>query len=383
MASTLLVQPDTEFIHRVVAAGGGGLKKCFQCATCSSVCSLSGAGSPFPRKQMIEAQWGLKNRLMADPAVWLCYNCGDCTSKCPRDARPGQVMAAIRTEFIKRFAFPRFMGSLVSSPKALPLLLALPILILYAIAVWPLRSGAASAWEFAFLFPQSRLEALFFTVSGLVLAVFVAGVIQFLGALRASGANGAILPALGPVLAEILTHRRFSQCSTEKERYWGHLLVFSGFVGLAIMGTVVGIGTMIGVMHTPLAILSPLKIFANVCALAALAGCVILIAGRIQDREARSSGTYFDWFFLLVLAAAVFTGILSEVLRLAQYQTWMYAIYFFHLTLILALFLYAPYSKFAHFVYRTVALAATWEGEKQPTATQDSVRTDTLADNSA
>src|SRR5208337_1950442 len=99
--------------------------------------------------------------------------------------------------------------------------------------------------------------------------------------------------------------------------------------------------------------------------------------------EARSSGTYFDWFFLLVLAAAVFTGILSEVLRLAQYQTWMYAIYFFHLTLILALFLYAPYSKFAHFVYRTVALAATWEGEKQPTATQDSVRTDTLADNSA
>jgi quinone-modifying oxidoreductase subunit QmoC len=383
MASTLLVQPDTEFIHRVVAAGGGGLKKCFQCATCSSVCSLSGAGRPFPRKQMIEAQWGLKNQLMADPAVWLCHNCGDCTSKCPRDSRPGQVMAAIRAEVIKRFAFPRFMGSLVSSPKALPLLLALPIFILYTIAVWPLRSGSVSGWEFAFMFPQSRLEVLFFTVGGLVLAAFVAGVIQFLGALRASGANGEILSALGPVLAEILTHRRSSQCSVEKNRYWGHLLVFSGFVGLAIMGTLVGIGTMIGVMHTPLAILSPLKIFANVCALVALAGCMILIAGRIKDREARSSGTYFDWFFLLVLATAVLTGILSEVLRLAQNQTWMYPIYFVHLTMILALFLYAPYSKFAHFVYRTVALAATWEGDKQPTTTQDSVSTDTLADNSA
>ena len=380
MPETLLVQPDAAFIHRVVAAGGGGLKKCFQCATCSAVCSLSDEATPFPRKQMIEAQWGMTDRLMTDPAVWLCHNCGDCTIKCPRDARPGQVMGAIRGEVIRRLAFPRFMGSLTSSPKALPLLLALPVIIFYALAVWPLPSSAAHGWEFGFMFPQARLEPLFFAVGALVGFVFAVQAVRFVGALRASGAGGAILPALGPVLLEILTHRRFAKCGAEKGRYWGHLLMLFGFGGLALVGTVIGIGTMVGVMHTPLAIFSPVKVFANLCALVAFIGTVVLLADRIKDREARTATTYFDWFFLLVLSTVVITGIVSESLRLLQNQAWMYPVYFVHLTLILTLFLYAPYSKFAHFVYRTVALAATWEGHKPLVATQDSVSTETLAD---
>lgn len=382
MASTLLVQPDTKFIRSVMHSGGGDLKKCFQCATCSSVCELSTEGRPFPRKQMIEAQWGMKDQLMADPAVWLCHNCGDCTVKCPRDARPGQVMAAIRGEVIKRYSFPRFMGGLVATPKGLPLLLALPVFILYAIAVWPLPGSAAHGWEFAFMFPQGRLEPLFFTVGALVGFAFAVGIVRFVRDLRASGADGAILPALGPVLIEILTHRRFSKCSEEKNRYWGHLLVLAGFGGLAVVGTVIGIGTMVGVMHTPLPTFGAFKIFANLFALVILAGAVILIVERIRDRAARESGTYFDWFFLLVLTGVAATGIASEGLRLAQNQTWMYPVYFVHLTLILALFLYAAYSKFAHIAYRTVALAATWEGQKQLLAEKDSVATETLAEKS-
>jgi quinone-modifying oxidoreductase subunit QmoC len=381
MASTLLVQPDTKFIHDVMQSGGGDLKKCYQCATCTSVCSLSTESRPFPRRQMIEAQWGLKERLMADPAVWLCHNCGDCTAKCPRDARPGQVMGAIRSEVIKRFAVPRFMGTLVSNPKALPLLLALPVAILLAIAVWPIHPGAQPNWEFAFMFPQARLEPLFFAVGALVGFAFAAGAVRFLSALRSSGADGPLLPALLPVLTEIVTHRKFSQCTEDKSRYPGHWLVFYGFVGLAAVGTVIGIGTMLGVMHTPLATFSPFKVFANLCALVAFAGTLVLVASRIKDPEARAASSYFDWFFLLVLTNVVFTGIVSEALRLAQNHAWMYPVYFVHLTLILALFLYAPYSKFAHFVYRTVALAATWEGRKPFIATKDSASTETLAEN--
>ena len=66
MPAATLVRPDTDLIRGVLASGGGDLKKCFQCATCSTVCELSPEDAPFPRKQMMEAQWGLKDRLLKE-----------------------------------------------------------------------------------------------------------------------------------------------------------------------------------------------------------------------------------------------------------------------------------------------------------------------------
>ena len=60
MGNPILVEPDTELIRDVMEAGGGDLKKCFQCATCAATCSLSPDEGAFPRKQMLLAQWGLK-----------------------------------------------------------------------------------------------------------------------------------------------------------------------------------------------------------------------------------------------------------------------------------------------------------------------------------
>jgi quinone-modifying oxidoreductase subunit QmoC len=90
------VQPDLDFIKDMKSAGGDTLKKCFQCATCSVVCPLSTDDNPFPRREMIFAQWGLKEKLMGDPNVMLCHQCGDCTTYCPRGAKPGEVLGAIR-----------------------------------------------------------------------------------------------------------------------------------------------------------------------------------------------------------------------------------------------------------------------------------------------
>ena len=69
MSRRLRIEPDTEFIAELRNAGGGSLKKCYQCATCSVVCELSGDGTVFPRKEMLWAQWGLKDRLMANSSV--------------------------------------------------------------------------------------------------------------------------------------------------------------------------------------------------------------------------------------------------------------------------------------------------------------------------
>src|SRR5208337_1554006 len=96
----------------------------------------------------------------------------------------------------------------------------------------------------------------------------------------------------------------------------GHLLTMWGFVGLAVVGTATGIGTMAGILRTPLALLSPLKILANASALVILGGSLILLRERVHDPIKLTASTYFDWFFLLTLTGVALTGILSEIMRL-------------------------------------------------------------------
>jgi quinone-modifying oxidoreductase subunit QmoC len=355
----LLVEPDTKFISDVLNSGGGDLKKCFQCATCSVACSLAPEDQPFPRKQMIEAQWGLKERLAADPAVWLCHNCGDCTRLCPRGAKPGEVLGALRNQTIQHFAFPRILGRLAARPRGLLVLLLIPVILFWAIAAYAPKGEPTPGLQYADLYPLEVLEPLFFLVAGLSALGFVISTMRFVKALRAAGAAGKILPGFLPALKEILKHQRFAQCASERGRFWGHLLTMYGFLGLGVMGTVVGIGSMAGLMHTPLAMTDPWKVFANVCAVVIAIGCVLLIVNRLTNPDRKSSGTYFDWFFLIVLTGVVATGILSQFLRLAESAAVMYPVYFVHLVLIFSLFLYAPHSKFAHLVYRTVAMAAS------------------------
>jgi quinone-modifying oxidoreductase subunit QmoC len=364
MPAALVVKPDTDFLQAVLASGGGDLKKCFQCATCSTVCELSPEEAPFPRRQMLEAQWGLKDRLLKDPAIWLCHNCGRCTTYCPRGARPGDVLNALRREAIRGFAFPAILGKMVASPRLWPVLFLVPALIFAAILLWAPKGPPTAELEFANAFPIPVLEALFFAVAGLVVVAFAVSIWRFLRAMRESG-TGGVMRGLLPALGLIATHERFAMCSGERSRYWGHLLTLWGFVGLALVGTIVGVGNMFGVMHTPLPWLHPAKLFANLCAAVILAGLALLAADRIGNPRNRAASTYYDWFFLLTVAGVALTGVVAELLRLAQWRS-MYAVYFVHLVLIFALFLYAPYSKFAHLVYRTVAIAAAKAAEKRP-----------------
>ena len=66
MTEAYLVEPDLDFINEVGALGGEDLKKCYQCATCSSVCELAPEDAPFPRRQVLWAQWGLVDRLATE-----------------------------------------------------------------------------------------------------------------------------------------------------------------------------------------------------------------------------------------------------------------------------------------------------------------------------
>ncbi|MGA8141732.1 MAG: hypothetical protein WB948_13740, partial [Desulfobaccales bacterium] len=57
-----------------------------------------------------------------------------------------------------------------------------------------------------------------------------------------------------------------------------------------------------------------------------------------------------------VIFAVGATGLLSWLLRLIDIRILAYPTYFLHLVSVFFLFFYAPYTKMAHMVYRTVAM---------------------------
>ncbi|CAK8713192.1 MAG: putative adenylylsulfate reductase-associated electron transfer protein QmoC [Candidatus Electronema aureum] len=398
------VQPDIDFIKEMKEAGGDTLKKCFQCATCSVVCPLSSDQKPFPRQQMIFAQWGLKDRLLGDPNVLLCHQCGDCTAYCPRGARPGDVMGAIRAYAYRHYGWPSFLANLASRSQNLPILFGIPAAIICI--MWLIAGGSHNIpdakdfvdfgyshffghWNFKFL-TRNVLFIDLIMIPTASLSVFAAfkGVTGLWKKMTENAGIGAALyrPSplqfvkefLWPSVQEIVRHDRFKKCEANKDRVAGHQPLMWAFIGLFF---VTGysfisqdfIGILLPSLHGPMSMLNPVKIIANIAAIAMIYGVGVLWSNRSQMEESgQATSTFYDWFLIWMIMGVGVTGMGSELMRLIGIPSLGYLIYYLHLVSVMMLFLYMPYTKFAHLVYRTLAM--TFERYRESAYVKNSLK---------
>lgn len=372
MANTI-IETDTDFIKDIKKLGGGSLKNCFQCATCSVVCSLSSDDKPFPRKEMIWAQWGLKDKLLSDPDVWRCYQCGDCTVYCPRGAKPAEVMGAIRNYSFKNYAVPKFMGMLLSSPTYLPLLFAVPVILFLVVLQLIGALSAVPAGPIAFTRFDNYVDVIFITVSVLVIIAIATGISRFWKNIDKNNPHNGnygragIINSIVAAVSEVLTHRNFKKCDANNIRYTGHLAIFYGFIALFIVTAIVFIGDRVFHMELPMSQMNPVKILGNLGAIALILGCTIAVYNRVSRKKHSGESYYYDWLFLGILSLIGVTGLLSELIRLSGNAPAAYWTYFIHLTFVFFLVGYFPYSKFAHLIYRFVAIVyARYAGLSEP-----------------
>ncbi|MFP7754874.1 quinone-interacting membrane-bound oxidoreductase complex subunit QmoC [Thermodesulfobacteriota bacterium B35] len=382
------VQPDLDFIRDMKSAGGDTLKKCFQCATCSVVCPLSSDDNPFPRREMILAQWGLKDQLLGDANVMLCHQCGDCTAYCPRGAKPGDVLGAIRAYAYKHFGWPAGLANLASSGKNLPVLIAIPAVVIFV--MWLISGGMHlptteqfaevgyghffGHWDFRLLAKNVFfIDLIMLPSAGLALYAAYRGVSAMWKKMAESAGVGEALyrPSvpqfirefLWPSIVEIIEHTRFKKCEANKDRVKGHQPLLLAFLALFFVTVYSAVsqdllGIFIPSLHGPMSLMNPVKILANVAAIALIVGIGILWGNRSRaEQEGQASHTFYDWFLIWMIMGVGVTGLLAEIFRLIGVVSLGYLIYYLHLISVMMLFLYMPYTKFAHLVYRTFAMA--------------------------
>ncbi|RPH47796.1 MAG: heterodisulfide reductase [Desulfobacteraceae bacterium] len=377
MTDKYLIEPDVNFIKDVEALGGDTLKKCFQCATCSVVCPISPDNKPFPRKEMIAASWGLKDRVLKNADIWLCHNCGDCSTKCPRGAKPGDVLGALRSLAIAEYAVPKGLGKAVNDPKKLPLLILLPVIIFIVLG---LATGlldftpAGDEIVHSKFFSTWLVDMIFVPLAGWVVVIFALGIKNFISDIHENAVSTGktdkkdldqkeFILAIIKVIPTILKHSKFSECGENKERSSGHLMVLYSFIGLFIVTNIFFV-TLYGLqIHGPYSQINPVKWLANVSGVVLVAGGYLLMKSRMEKKDQTNS--YKDWYLIGLVLGLGISGMLTEITRLAGWAVGSYALYFIHLIFVFNLFAFLPFSKLAHLVYRTLAMAyAEYSGRK-------------------
>ena len=382
MADKYLVDPDLGFIKEVTGMGGDTLKKCFQCATCSVACPISPDTKPFPRKEMIAASWGLKDKLIANHDIWLCHNCGDCSTLCPRGAKPGDVLAAVRSYAISEYAVPKFIGKWINDPKMLPFFIALPVVIFLVLGLtlkvfgvnWLNFAPGGDEIAHTKFFSSWLVDITFLPLAGWAVLTFGLGIKRFItdiheNALREGKTDKqelelfGFIQALIRVIPTILKHNKFSECSENKDRSTAHLMVFYSFISLFIVTNIFFIHLYVLQIHGPYSQLHPVKWLANVAGIALVIGAILMIKDRLSKTDQASN--YKDWYLIGLVLGLGLTGMLTEMTRLAGAAGISYTLYFIHLIFVFNLFAFIPFSKLAHLVYRTIALAYDEYGNRK------------------
>lgn len=376
MSEATVIKPDLQFVNEIIKSGGESLKKCYQCATCSVVCNVTPEGNPFPRKEMVLAQWGQKDKLIGNPDIWLCHQCSDCTAYCPRGAKPGEVLGAIRKMTIRKFSGPSFLARMVGDPKFFLFLMAVPVLIYVVFLSAQGFLGGDVPRENdkivfgKFLFSLFYVDPLF--TAALAFAAFSLGigVLSYWKAMNDANPGtrtGTVVSALTATISDILAHSKFKKCEVTKGRSIAHMLVFYSFIGLFITTLLAFIKvipeyfeyfgshgyTLSESAADSLTVVY--KIIGNVSAVALIVGIFLVMLNRFSNQKKAGIGSYYDWLFIVIVAGVGVTGMLAQLLRIAN-MTIAYPTYVIHLCFVFFLFAYAPFSKMAHMVYRTTAM---------------------------
>jgi citrate/tricarballylate utilization protein len=343
------------------------LEVCNACRYCEGYCAV------FPALER-------RRRFTASDVVYLanlCHDCRACFYACmyapPHEfgVNIPKALAEVRERTYAQYALPRIVSDLARHNLWLLIATTLIGLAFFAsiAALSPLGLFAAPSrgpGAFYVVIPYLAMMLPALVLSLYAIGVLVTGALAFAGDI--GGARALIRPRWRPALAaagEALGLRYLrggtaGGCTYPAERTSNarlvlHMLVFYGFL-CAFAATVIA-----AILQDVFDQLPPYPLLSAPVVLGSLGGSAIIIGATgllylkwRSDRAPADAATIrLDWIFLLSLDIVSLTGMLLLALRDTAAMPIVLVV---HLATVLALYLSAPYGKFAHFVYRYMAL---------------------------
>jgi nitrate reductase gamma subunit len=145
-----------------------------------------------------------------------------------------------------------------------------------------------------------------------------------------------------------------------RRRWFIHALTIWGFLGLLAATLMDWALALTGIKETgtPIPLWYPSRLLGTIAGLSLIYGVSMFMLNRAtRYNRAATKSQASDWLLLLLLLITGLTGFVIEAaLYLPDAPTWGYWVFLFHVAVAMELMLLLPFTKFAHAIYRPVAL---------------------------
>ena len=370
---------DPDLLYELKELGAVGLEKCTSCGNCTAICSMASADDRFPRRMIRLAQLGMRDELLGSKELWLCYNCGECSDTCPQQAEPANLMAAARCYAIANYA-PLNIGKLFCKrPKLGGFIAVLMGLLFGAFLYTEHQTMATDSLKLFGFIPYALIHNVGLAVMILIALVSLVTIFTMITRIARvnhlsyrnffNGSRMNWLQAFWEAaIVQSLAQKRYREdCEIPENtqvwylnKWFVHAATMWGFLGLLAATILDFLLDIIGVKATGtfVPLWYPTRLIGTLSGLLFMYGICVLLYKRLKAVDkAHSFSRPSDWIFLSLLGLSGVTGFVIEIaLYLPGAPAWGYWMFIIHVAVSITLLLLLPFTKFAHAIYRIVAL---------------------------
>jgi len=336
---------NPEFATEILKYGAADFQACFNCGNCTAVCSLSTEDNSFPREMIRYSTLGLEDEIKASLKPWQCYYCGECSTQCPRQANPGELMMSLRRWLTSKYDWTGLSGLLY---KSLPLSLAAFILAFAGVIAFAFSVG----FELTKMIEVGHyFEMIAIGTVGVVILIPNVARMWWFTILKPKTKVPFVnyVKATGDLFIHMFTQRRALGCDDNQFRWFEHFILVLAYLSLLFTTVFLDWFATTNSFIIGLGYVESLIIFIVT---------VDFVSSRLKKNKAVSKNSQpSDWFFviwLLLMGLTAFMVRLFIDLDLLMANKWLYLV---HLTILVQwAIIIVPFGKWTHFMYRSFGM---------------------------
>lgn len=325
--------------------GAFDFNACYNCGTCTAVCSLSTEDTSFPRQLVRMSTVGLEDDIKSSLKPWECYYCGECSTYCPKEADPGELMMSLRRWLTAKYDWTGLSGIFYKYLWAM-------IIAMLAVFAGVIAFSISTGWNIEEMLHVGHIFE--FTAIGTVgMVILLPNIIRmWYFTIIKPGVKAPFkdyVKAIKDLFYHMFTQKRADECEDNHFRWLEHFILVLSYLSLLFTTVVLnwfGTGSLfiiiLGYVESALIFIITFD----------------FVKDRIKKTKALSKKSQpSDWFFviwLLLMGISAFGVRLFIDLDILDSNKWMYVI---HLTVLAQwAVLIVPFGKWTHFLYRSFAM---------------------------